>query len=137
MHFRDIKKYFFLFQLLGIMVCGSKNKTMSWLHMYCAFIPCHILLVFQRSFAKLPFMVDYQSYLVGILCFKFSLNPLRFSLTRETDSKLTRAKSWAIFKTSILEWKNWPRNNFAKLPSAKRLFLYKFTFYLQLPSFWL
>ena len=24
---------------------------------------------------------------VGILCFKFSLNPLRFSLTREADTK--------------------------------------------------
>jgi hypothetical protein len=28
---------------------------------------------------------------VRILCFKFSLNPLRFSLTRKTDTKLTRA----------------------------------------------
>ena len=30
---------------------------------------------------------------VRILCFRFSLNPLRFSFTRETDTKLTRAKS--------------------------------------------
>ena len=30
---------------------------------------------------------------VRILCFKFSLNPLRFFLTRETDSKMKRAKS--------------------------------------------
>ena len=27
------------------------------------------------------------------LCFKFSLNPLRFSLTKETDTKLTRSRS--------------------------------------------
>merc|ERR1712051_947161 len=33
---------------------------------------------------------------VWILCFKFCLNPLIFSLTRETDTKLTRARSWAI-----------------------------------------
>ena len=33
---------------------------------------------------------------VRILCLKFSLNSLRFSLTRETDSKITRAKCWAI-----------------------------------------
>ena len=33
-----------------------------------------------------------------ILCFKISLNPLRFSLTRETDTKMTRSKSWAIWK---------------------------------------
>ena len=32
--------------------------------------------------------------------FIFSLNPLRFSLTRETKIKITRAKSWA--KTTIL-----------------------------------
>ena len=30
---------------------------------------------------------------VQILCFKFPLNPLRFSLARETDTKLTTAKS--------------------------------------------
>ena len=30
---------------------------------------------------------------VRILCFKFFLNPLRFALTRETDSKMKRAKS--------------------------------------------
>ena len=29
---------------------------------------------------------------VRILCLKFSLNPLRFSLMRETDTKMTRAK---------------------------------------------
>ena len=35
--------------------------------------------------------------MVGILCLKFSLYPLRFSLTRETDTKMTKVKSWAIF----------------------------------------
>ena len=30
---------------------------------------------------------------VEILCFRFSLNPLRFSLIRETDSKMIGAKS--------------------------------------------
>ena len=30
---------------------------------------------------------------VRILCFKFSLNPLRFSLMREIDTKMTTAKS--------------------------------------------
>ena len=40
---------------------------------------------------------------VRILFFKYSLNPLRFSLRRETDTWMTRAKSWAICKTSILE----------------------------------
>ncbi len=33
-----------------------------------------------------------------ILCFKFSLNPLGFSFTRETDTKVTRSKSWATWK---------------------------------------
>ena len=33
---------------------------------------------------------------VWILCLKFSLNPLGFSITRETGTKMTRAKSWAI-----------------------------------------
>ena len=33
---------------------------------------------------------------VRILCFKFSLNPLRFFLTRETYINIARAKSWAI-----------------------------------------
>jgi hypothetical protein len=41
---------------------------------------------------------------IGILCLNFSLNPLRFSLTRETDTKMTIAKSWEICKTSILEF---------------------------------
>ena len=41
---------------------------------------------------------------VRIFCFKFSLNSLRFSLMRETDTRITRAKSWAICKTSKLEW---------------------------------
>ena len=31
--------------------------------------------------------------LVGILCFKFSLNPLKFSLMRETDTNMARYKS--------------------------------------------
>ena len=38
---------------------------------------------------------------VGILWKKKSLNSQRFSLTRETDTKMTHAKSWAICKTSI------------------------------------
>ena len=38
------------------------------------------------------------SYLGWDLCFQFSLNPLRFSLTRETDTKMTRAKSGAILQ---------------------------------------
>ena len=29
---------------------------------------------------------------VGVLCFKFSLSPLRFSLSRETDTKMTRVE---------------------------------------------
>ena len=43
-----------------------------------------------------------------ILCFKFSLNPLRFSFARETDP----AKSLKIWKTSILEWWTWPKQQF-------------------------
>ena len=58
---------------------------------------------------------------VRILCFRFSLNPLRFSLTRETDTKLTRAKSWAICKTSIIEWQNLHKTPI--LTSAKWAFL--------------
>ena len=41
--------------------------------------------------------------LVWILRFKISHNPLKFSFTRETDIKMTRAKSWVICKTSNLE----------------------------------
>ena len=52
---------------------------------------------------------------VRILCLNFSLNLLRFSLTRETDTKMTRAKSWAIFKTSILKRSNWPKHQFCLL----------------------
>ena len=37
--------------------------------------------------------VSSVSTLVRILCLKFSLNPLRFSLMRETDTKMTTAKS--------------------------------------------
>ena len=33
---------------------------------------------------------------VGFCVFKFSLNPLRTSLTRESDWKITTAKSWTI-----------------------------------------
>ena len=40
-----------------------------------------------------------------ILCFKFSLNPLKCSLMRETDIKLTRSKSWAIWKLQFLSQK--------------------------------
>ena len=40
---------------------------------------------------------------LGFCVLDFTLNPLRFSLTRETDTKMTRAKSWAIWKTSTLE----------------------------------
>ena len=38
---------------------------------------------------------------VGILWKKISLNSLRFSLMRETDTKMTHVKSCAICKTSI------------------------------------
>ena len=40
---------------------------------------------------------------VWILCLKFSLNPLRISLARETDTKMIKVKSCAIPKTSTLE----------------------------------
>ena len=50
---------------------------------------------------------------VRILCFEFSLNPLRFSLARETDAKMTRAKGqliskclFAIFNSSKKRKKN-------------------------------
>ena len=36
---------------------------------------------------------------VWILCFKFPLNPHRFSLAQETDIKISRAKSWENFET--------------------------------------
>ena len=36
---------------------------------------------------------------VRFLCFKFSLNPIKFSLPRETDTK----KAEQFYKTSILE----------------------------------
>ena len=52
---------------------------------------------------------------VRILCFKFSLNPLRFSFTRETDTKMSRAKSWANCRTSIIEWWNWPKHQFCQM----------------------
>ena len=55
-----------------------------------------------------------------ILCFNFSLNPLRFSIKRETDTKMTRAKSWA----------NWTKHQFCQIVA-------NFTGCLQLLSFWL
>ena len=54
----------------------------------------------------MPVVIPPPEPKVRILCLKLSLNPLRFSLMRETDTKVTRAKSWAICKTSILEWQN-------------------------------
>ena len=45
---------------------------------------------------RLHQLLHFRLSVVGILCFKFSLNPLKFSLTRETDTKTSRAKSWAI-----------------------------------------
>jgi hypothetical protein len=52
---------------------------------------------------------------VGILCFKFSLNPLIFSHMRETDTKMTIVKSWAICKTSIFEQWNWSKYKFCSI----------------------
>ena len=52
---------------------------------------------------------------VGILYFNFSLNPLRFSLTRESYAKMTKAKSWAICKTSIIEQYIDQMANFVKI----------------------
>ena len=40
---------------------------------------------------------------VRILCFEFAYTPLRFCLAREIDTKIIRAKRWAICKTSIFE----------------------------------
>ena len=38
-----------------------------------------------------------------IMCFLFPLNSLRFSFTRESDTKITRLKSWVICKKSLLD----------------------------------
>ena len=39
---------------------------------------------------------------VGILYFNFSLNPLRFSLTRESYAKMTKAKKVAAYGQFVL-----------------------------------
>ena len=53
---------------------------------------------------------------VRIFCFKFSFNPLKFSLMRETGTKMTRTKSWAIVNNlptckktiwHLAIWQNW------------------------------
>ena len=72
-----------------------------------------------------------------VLCFKFSLNPLRFSLTREIDTKMTVAKSWTIGQLQFLNNEIDQNTNFANLTSAKWLYLYEFTSYLQLLCLWL
>ena len=56
------------------------------------------LFVLPRT--KRLFFYNSTSYLQLL---SFSLNHLRNFLTRETDTKMAIAKSWAIFKTSILE----------------------------------
>ena len=62
---------------------------------------------------------------VRILCFKFSLNPLRFSLTRETDTKLIGAVEVEQFaKLQLLKDKI---DQTTILLTAKWPFLYKFT----------
>ena len=49
---------------------------------------------------------------VRILCFGFSHNPLRFSLARETDTKITRAKKAEQFTNiHFLSYKIDQKNN--------------------------
>ena len=45
---------------------------------------------------KTMLLQKFDDLKVGILCFNFSLNPLRFSLTREIDKKYQETKRWAI-----------------------------------------
>jgi hypothetical protein len=49
------------------------------------------------------------------LCFRFSLDPLRFSLMREIDTEITIAISWPIWKNQILKWQNWSKHQFCKI----------------------
>ena len=56
-----------------------------------------------------------QSIRIRILCVKYSLNPLKFSPTRETDTK-------------ILKFEIDPNTNFAKMPYATWLYLYNCKF---------
>ena len=83
------------------------------------------------------FLVKRELSKVRILCFKFSFNPLRFSLMRETDTKWPETKAEQLAKLQFLNDKIDQSTNFAKSSSVKWLFLYKFTWYLQLLSFWL
>ena len=68
---------------------------------------------------------------VRILWLKFSKKNLIFSLTRETDINLQFAK------LQLLNNEIDQNTHFDKFPSAKWLFLYKFTSYLQLLNFWI
>ena len=76
------------------------------------------------------------SSIYRILCFNFTLNPLRVISRAQQTQKLPELnKSWTIWK--FLNDKVNPNTNFDKLPIAKCLLLYKFTSFLQLLSFWL
>ena len=59
----------------------------------------------------------------GFVFLYFLSTHSEFSFRRETDSKMTRGKSWAICKILNIEIEKIDQNtNFAKLPSAKWLF---------------
>ena len=104
-------------------------------------IYCSIIEV-ANSFSKIFDLTSSWGRVFGkpidrILCYRFSLNPRRFSLMRETSSKMTSAKSWTICKLQFLNDIIDQNNIFAKLPSDKQLIVYNFTRYLQLLSIWL
>jgi hypothetical protein len=44
-----------------------------------------------------------QNHMVRIMCFLFSLNSLKCSLMRESNTKMTRDKSWSICKPSTIK----------------------------------
>ena len=69
----------------------------------------------------------------GFCVFRFTLNPLRFSLMRETEAKMTKADQFT--KLQFLNNKIDQNANFVKLPSAKSLFLNKSKSFLMIAQF--
>ena len=80
------------------------------------------------------FILGLEMNRVLILCSKFPLNHLRLSLTRETDTKLNGAKSWATQKTLILEFKNWPKHQFCQIANCYMAILSKQVMYPKVTS---
>ena len=114
---------------LPILICSFRIESKRWKRNL-------IWSYFRRCLTNPWFYLRINSaghlIMVRILCFIFSLNPLRFfSHERHHNDKSQKLSNFS--KRQFLNNKN---SNFI-LPSSIWIFLYKFTCYLQLLSFWL